>query len=263
MRDEWVDLASKMILSKPDFYSGTGKKIFRGRRATFECMNGDFKEEEVGYKKAKIALLKKAYIHEESLNASSYLWDMRRETKKYGSVGFHCFNHLLKSHSGENANKYSSKMGPCIQAASLTLLPKGQCSFDFFYRTTEVIKKFPADLVFIRDYLIPRFNLDGLELTHSTFHFSNMTVSSMYVGVILPFKKNPIEFLDRVREKDPVYFRSIVRWLSGMLQVRPEEEDYAFKQSRRTGGGIRRQLTDQSRREILEYAQRHHHKSGK
>jgi hypothetical protein len=42
------------------------------------------------------------------------------------------------------------------------------------YRSTEVFKKFPADIVLLRDLLLPPFDFSGMEIT-VTCYFANMT----------------------------------------------------------------------------------------
>jgi hypothetical protein len=74
------------------------------------------------------------------------------EERSYGSVGFTTYNHFLKN-SPTKKSKRASVMGPCIQSVVITQHNKKQYSIDCFYRTTELLKKFPADLVFIRDVL--------------------------------------------------------------------------------------------------------------
>lgn len=219
MRQDWIDNATELCERKATFYSGC-RKILRSRSVFFEHMVDDLVLADAGYTKSKMTMLKKAYLHEESRQSALEQWDIRLGKGKYGSVGFHCYNHLIKGHGnralaeskGERTGKASraSIMGPCIQSVILTLEDKGGTSVDIFYRTTEFFKKFPADLVFVRDVLLEDFQLP--KLSGITFHFANITLHPMYFVTIIPLLDNPIRTLDRIKRRDKYFFEWIVKW---------------------------------------------------
>ena len=76
---------------------------------------------------------------------------------------------------------------------------------DVFYRTTELLKKFPADLVFIRDVLLEGFNFDGMKFEGMNCHFANITVHPAYFSTIIPHLDDPITELEKIKKKD-LYF---------------------------------------------------------
>src|SRR6218665_343236 len=160
MIDEWTDQCLRFAAQPADLWSGC-RKILRNVSFSIEDFSDDLKIADCGFTKSKLTMLRKYYLHAESREAAVKLWDSRCSKGKYGSVSFHCFNHFVKGHATKDTTKVSraSIMGPCIQSVVLTWLKKGEIEIDIFYRTTELLKKFPADLVFIRDELLAPFNL--------------------------------------------------------------------------------------------------------
>lgn len=221
MRAEWLRLALRSAATKADFYSGA-RKILRNQHVTFRNIKPDLLIGDCGFGKAKLTMLRKSYIHSESRTAAVALWDGRLKREKYGSVGFHCFNHYVKGVANEHANerisgerpgsKRASVMGPCIQSVSITLLKKGSSSIDFFYRTTELFKKFPADLVFIRDELLAPFDFSRAPIDHVNFHFANVTCHPMYFVTMLPLFDDPVEELMKLRRADRYFHDWVVKW---------------------------------------------------
>lgn len=155
--------------------------------------------------------LERNYINVPARDMAISLWERRMAQGKYGSVAFHCYNHLLKA-DPDKKSKRASVMGPCIQSVVLTLLKRGVIEVDIFYRTTEVLKKFPADLVFLRDVLLKPFNLP--EDVTVNFFFSNLTVHPMYFVTIIPLLEDPIEDLEDIRLADSYYYQWVVKWTS-------------------------------------------------
>ena len=150
MKKDWLRWSLSLSREPADFYSGA-RKILRNRTLTFTRVKDDLTIGDSGFTKMKMTLLRKGYIHEESIEAAIMLWERRKSQRKYGSVGFTCYNHFIKTDPNKKS-KRASVMGPCIQAVTLTLLNDGTTVVDVFYRTTEFFKKFPADTM-IRDAL--------------------------------------------------------------------------------------------------------------
>ena len=225
LRDEWVEHCLRLSRTKADFYSGC-RKIIRDRKLTFEALTPELVMADAGFTKAKMSYLKRAYLHEESREVAVDLWNRRKEQGKYGSIGFTCYNHLIKGHAqnaywnrvNERIHPHQAKvsrasvMGPCIQSVVITLLNKKQAAITLFYRTTELFKKFPADLVFVRDVLLEPFDFTGIEITEVTCHFANITCHPMYFVTLVPLIEDPVAELIKIGDADP-YFRDwIVKW---------------------------------------------------
>jgi hypothetical protein len=242
LKQEWLGLCLAWAREPAEFYSGA-RKIIRNRHWT---LDGDALNEEgdslemtdAGYRgTSKLRQLERNYIHSESREMATVLWEGRLKRGKYGSVGFHCFGHYIK---GTNTNywewnrrkkasdeekrefdiprsKRASVMGPCIQAVAVTLLNNGNSSVDLYYRTTELFKKFPADLVFIRDSLLEPFDFSSAPIQELNFHFANVTCHPMYFVTLLPLVRDPVRELRSLKKDDKYFHDWAVKWTARYL----------------------------------------------
>lgn len=207
MKKRWIDACLEFSRIPADFYSGA-RKILRTRSIHFSDLKDDISLDDAGYTSAKLAHLKRNYLHAESIEVAQQLWKRRVEQDKYGSVGFTCYNHFIKNNPDKKA-KRASVMGPCIQAVILTYLPSGDTSIDVFYRTTELFKKFPADLVFLRETINSNFKLD---LQNFSCHFANVTLHPMYFVTIVPHISDPIAVLETIKKRDIYFYNWTIKW---------------------------------------------------
>ncbi len=208
MKADWLDHCLALAEKKETLYSGC-RKIIRNQSLTFD-LPFDIALEDAGYTKAKMAYLERAYLHSESLQVATQLWLRRREQQKYGSVGVTCYNHFIKNDPAKKS-KRASVMGPCIQSYTLTLTKKNTVAIDVFYRTTELFKKFPADLVFLKNSLL-NFDFTGFTTQDVTCHFANITLHPMYFVTILPHLPNPLASLERLKSRDKYFFDWVIKW---------------------------------------------------
>lgn len=216
MKRSWLNHCLRLAREEGDFYSGA-RKIHRHKTLIFTNLAHDLSLEDAGYRSHKLTILTKHYLHQESRQSALDQWNTRLKKGKYGSVGFSCYNHLIKGHASldrmlTSTGKVSraSIMGPCIQSICLTVNNHNETSVDIFYRTTEIFKKFPADLVLIRDVLLKDFPLPNLE--NITFHFANVTCHPMYFVTILPLLKSPILELSDLKVSDRYFHDWVVKW---------------------------------------------------
>ena len=208
LKAEWVEYCLGFAAEPPDLYSGC-RKILRGRRMLFTVMDDSLQLADAGFTNHKMAYLRRAYLHEESLAVAIDLWGRRRVQDKYGSVGVTCYNTFIHA---EKTSKRASVMGPCIQSVVITYLDKRTYAIDMFYRTTELLKKFPADLVFVRDVILPAFDFEGMKLVGMDCHFANVTLHPMYFVTILPLIDDPIHALEVLKERDIYFHDWVVKW---------------------------------------------------
>ncbi len=209
MKRQWLEICRQFANTPGDIWSGS-RKIIRQGYAEFTEVNNDLGLGDAGYTNTKLTLLKKLYIHEESIATGIFLWNKRLESKKYGSVGITTFNHFMKVKDDAKKAPRASNMGPCLVSVTLTLLDsKGNVAVDVFYRTTELFKKFPADLVFLRDCILSRFNIPCLKRIN--FHFANITCHPMYWVTILPLVDDPIAEFESIRRSDPKFWAYAVK----------------------------------------------------
>lgn len=206
MIDSWINNALDCAKQKADFYSGC-RKILRSRIMRFK-LNGNLDIEEAGYTKSKLSLLRKGYLHVESRDIAKQLWTRRLEQDKYGSVGFTTYNHFIKNDPNKKS-KRASVMGPCIQSVVLTHVNKKLDEVDVFYRTTEIFKKFPADLVFIRDELLDGFSVNA---SHLTCYFANVTAHPMYFITLIPSIDDPIRRFEELKKQDKYFYDWCIKW---------------------------------------------------
>lgn len=262
MKKEWVQEVLRMSRREADFYSGC-RKIIRGRSVTFHDLwdtSDPLILEDAGYTKHKLSHLTRGYLHPESIRVAQMLWDLRRKKTSYGSVGFTTYNHFLKNDT-EKKSKRASVMGPCIQSVTLTQVKgggKASYAIDCFYRTTELLKKFPADLVFIRDVLLADFNFEGMEFLGMTCHFANVTVHPMYFVTMLPALDDPIEELEKIRKKDKYFFDWIIKWSARYLIDEYSRGIDKFAQALRVKDDARERIRGRRRRELVAYLEKHH-----
>lgn len=129
---------------------------------------------------------------------------------------------LMSMHAGA---KRSDSMGHCITSIAFSLTPK-RCEATVMYRSTELIKKFVADLVFI-----PRvFERLDLKPQKVDFFFSNAYVSGVFFPSLFVYQ-NPIEFLEKIRKHDPEMFKVATRFLRRSVRTRDQEFPYSPEQS--------------------------------
>lgn len=255
MIDDWLRACRMLAREEADFYSGA-RKILRGRQLHFSNLGDDIQLGDAGYTKSKLTLLTKLYHHHESHEKALELWDRRVKQGKYGSVSFHCFNHLTKNDPNKKS-KRASVMGPCIQSVVLTLPDKGKGSVmvDVFYRTTELYKKFPADLVLLRDVLLRPFNLEDVEIT---MHMANLTLHPMYYVTIIPHQEDPIRTLESLRKGDSHFYNWIVKWTARYICPEYHRGIQKFAQAMRVCKDANERIDSAVMAELRPYLVKHH-----
>lgn len=208
LQQQWLEYCLGWSGVPADFYSGC-RKILRGQVMILNSLDASLTLADAGFTSHKMRYLERAYLHPESQAVAVDLWGRRRKQDKYGSVGVTCYNHFIKS---EKTSKRGSVMGPCIQSFTVTYLNRRQYAVDVFYRTTELLKKFPADLVFLRDVLLTPFDVSEMQLTEVRCHFANVTVHPMYFATVLPLIGDPLAALRELKQRDLYFHNWVVKW---------------------------------------------------
>lgn len=210
MRDQWLKECLRLSSQQADFYSGARKII---TNVNFSWEADDFTTpvelRDCGFTKSKLTMLRRLYYDDAHSQAVGALWVRRLEQGKYGSVGVSTYHHLTKNDPNKKS-KRASVMGPCLLGVTLTLLNGGATVVDCFYRTTELYKKFPADLVFLNEVLLPPFQID--ELKRVNFHFANVTCHPMYFVTLIPHISRPVSALRQLRTEDEYFWKWVVKW---------------------------------------------------
>jgi hypothetical protein len=262
MKQEWIRHVLKLSKREADIYAGC-RKILMGVQLRFHDLwdeEDPLELKDAGYTKAKMSHLRRLYLHEESKAMAITLWNERRKKTSYGSVGFTCYNHLLKNDPTKKS-KRASVMGPCLQSVVITQLKggkKARYSIDVFYRTTELLKKFPADLVFLRDVLLEGFDFEGMEFEGLTCHFANVTVHPQYFVTAIPELEDPFKSLERIKKKDKYFYEWLIKWTARYLCEEHYRGIAKFAQALRVKMDADKRITGKLRKKLTKYLRDNH-----
>lgn len=263
LKAEWLDYAISLSKEKADFYSGY-RKIQSARMLTFTGLDKSLQLADAGYTKMKLSGLVRHYFHKESHDAAVQLWARRRTQETYGSVGFTCYNHLIKGGTIDAKRaKRASVFGPCIQSVVVTWLSRGSYSVDIFYRTTEFYKKFPADLILLRDILLDGFDFKGMELVTVNCHFANITMHPMYLVTVLGLVEDPIAFLEKIRIKDRDFFIKCMRWTIHYICPEFYQRIANYSQAKRVHMHVQKMFDKTQMKALQKYLRANHPGKGK
>lgn len=256
--DSWLEHCLNGCAQPADLYSGC-RKILRPMTLTFPQLDDSLTLRDAGYTKSKLTMLTKHYLHEESRDVARQLWDLRKAKGKYGSVGFTCYAHFVKGGTIDaKRSKRASVFGPCIQAVTITLLNKKSYTVDVFYRTTELFKKFPADLILLRDVLLAPFDFDGLECRGVTGHFANVTIHPMYAVTILPHLDNPVQVFEDIRKKDKFFADWMVKWTARYICTEYRRGIEKFAQAMRVCMDANDRIDPKKMKALQSYVRKNH-----
>jgi hypothetical protein len=259
MREAWLKWVVELSCAQDDLFWSGARKVLFNRRFTFDTFDDSIGIGELGFTKSKIRILQTKYFHPESFGAAMYLHEHNVRRRKYSSASFHCYNHYLKS-TYETRSSAGSVMGPCIQSVVLTLKPhEKRTAVDMFYRTTEALKKFPADLIWLNQNVFPLVpGQDKFPLVGVTIHFANITLHPMYLSVLLALCQDPIATLQLIRSRDPALWRHAGVWLSRYLIGGAASRSIeSFAQSKRTADSAMTALAGKPLRDITNYLFEH------
>ena len=242
----WVDFCSEQAL-RPAYYMSGVQKIIQGavwvvpRDILFDKTT-DITDFGYSAKGNKMRSLKKHYFNKEKTKYARKLVKTKWEQRSYGSCGFPL--------TGDQ--KKWTKQDFCMQSCTVTHYPAGGLKICIFYRTTEVIKKFGADLIFIRRVILPRF--DRIKsIDDVTFMISNLTVHPMFFTTLLAHHYEPIDFLEKIRHKDPRYFNGICKWMGKYLFEGETSWIQKFSQAKQTHLAMKRLMSDDRLEELRSY----------
>lgn len=214
MKKTWLKACAEFASMPCDFYA-SNRKIIRNESIVFTKWKNDLTLRDIGYTSAKLKRLVKDYIHEESRDKAIELWDHFKQRNSYASTSFHTYNHLVKA-GATSPSESKETRGPCLQSVIITLLPKRTAGIDVFYRTTELFKKFPADLLLLDELLKP-FDFKDTPIVSRTFHFANVTCHPMYTIVPAALADEPWEFFEAIKKTDPKFFKICITWMHRYL----------------------------------------------
>ncbi len=131
------------------------------------------------------------------------------------------FSALCMSMRG--GEKDSRSMGHCINAIAFTIGDDIRATV--MYRSTELIKKFAADLAFIPWV----FEQLEVKVDHVDFFFANAYLSGVFFPTLFRYH-DPIEFLEMLRKKDQFLFVVATRFLRRIVKTEDQTFPYSPEQ---------------------------------
>ena len=116
-------------------------------------------------------------------------------------------DHTSVSIQLKGQKKDPRSQGFCMQNLVITMT-KEVVTVDIYYRSTELVQKFLADLIFFSEVLPPLFERLGKEPTVIRFTFANVYLSSVFMPIFCRLDSDPAEFFRTLQLNDPRFFRT-------------------------------------------------------
>lgn len=137
----------------------------------------------------------------------------------------------------------TNAQGHCIRGLVLhytsprvTLDKKPRLTIDIVYRTTELLRKFGADLIFLTEILIPKVLEDNpwgiTEPDEVRMYFSSCFFSALFIPVFFQYV-DATEFLSNLYlvQGDSIFYRRCVYRTKTMLEKEPETYKFASRKN--------------------------------
>jgi hypothetical protein len=180
---------------------------------------------DLSYGKQKVTRLMNLYYNAEEVATAKAKLD-ERKGEEHSSVSV-----LMR-----NQIKDSRSQGWCIQNIVVSTGKTGAATADIFYRSTELIQKFSADMVLIQRVF------DSLEVAPEKvrFYFANAYISAVFFPLLFRHV-DPIHFLEHIRTHDPKFFflatKAISRYLdpSNRYTYKAQVRQWKFAQDLERG----------------------------
>ena len=206
LMDNWRDFVAELALEPP--YIKAGSQAIYCDRDWIMDANTLLDDESmqltnIGFTKSKITQLTRHYQNPESIKRASSDFDDRLKGKKYGS-GVWDFRGEVKK---------NTKQDYCITAGVVAYYPPHKHTrLTIYYRTVELIFRYRADLIFLRDVIFPQFDLDTVPPDTLTFRFTNCTIHPMFGVFLLMELDDPEGFLITMLESNHDMAKQWLRW---------------------------------------------------
>jgi hypothetical protein len=212
---QWINNCLVLARAPGDHYKPNTRKVFRDITFNLGPLDDSISLRSIGYTQSKITTLARLYTHVPSLDMARQLWDFYRDgrtgTRNNDSVSFSTYGHLIKNKMVRRTGV--SAMGPCLQSVVITSVEDVGGRINLFYRTSDLLKKFPADLIFVRT-LIQTFSGYADGEWPLCVHFANLTVAAPYFPVLFPHIPDIPRELDRIKRTDKQFHTFIVQFAS-------------------------------------------------
>lgn len=219
MREHWINLVKTAAIAEPTQVVQE-RKMHLGQvwkvPGLAWAAGFPITPRQLGYQpnSTKLTQLTRTYFNQESLEAANRKLVSRiKAGKTQTSVGA----------SLVAGGKREESQGHCMRAITVNHFRNkdwNHLSVHIFYRTTEVIQKFAADLWFLQEKVFPTLLKDvNVPLSEVRFYFTVLSFSPLFLPVLYNFV-DPVEFLEEVRKGDPGYFQKVLFRTKAPLQAK-------------------------------------------
>lgn len=199
--------------------------------------------EDWGYGRNKITQLTRNYVSEEEFDRVRAIL-ARRDASKYTSVALNL----------RGKPKDSRSQGWCM--LSLVISRGERTVVELQYRTTEVILKFAADIVFLQHYLLRWLDLEPEAFR---FRFANLGISGVYFPYLID-KLDLVEMLQFIRKRDQDFFFRTTRFL--LKSSYQEKQHHPFSPERVAHAYLWKHGTKAQIRAVRDYLEAERSKAG-
>jgi len=202
----WLEFVSELALEEPYIKAGS-QAIYCDQTWTVDANqfldDVSMQLSNIGFTKSKITQLTRHYQNPESIKRAAQDLDDRLQGKKYGSGVWDFRGHPKKN----------TKQDYCITAGVVAYYPPHRHTrLTVYYRTVELIFRYRADIIFLRDVIFPQFDLDTVPPDTLTFRFTNCTIHPMFGVFLLMEHDTPEEFLYQMCESNTDMAKQWLRW---------------------------------------------------
>lgn len=231
----WYQFICQVLYSLPPFYiSSSGRKYVFD--ATMDVPGPawergfPFTMSDLGYRgeKSKMSQLKRIYLNKGALEeARKKLMERAKRKTEFTSVAV----------STMAARKDKRSQGHCMVAIVVTHKPP-QTFVTVYYRITEVVQKFGADLVFLSREVFPQLIPENLcPLKEVRFRFANAYFSPLFLPILYRYV-DPSDFLAEMGKRldlntsslERALFRSCCRAaILPLIQKNPDHYKYRMR----------------------------------
>lgn len=216
MIKHWLEFLSRASVAPSLVITGVRKVAAdQAFQLPYAALQGSkLRYEDICYTKAKGAQLQRNYWDQDSVDAAvEKLLD--RKDKPHSSVSIQL----------QGQGKDSRSQGFCMQNMVITVTPE-VCTVDIYYRSTELIQKFLADLIFFSVKLPLIFDRLGRQPSVIRFKFANVYLSAVFMPIFLRYETDHLGFFKHLQLGDPKFFRTC-----GLATRRffNEEHNYTYR----------------------------------
>lgn len=198
MINQWTELIWKVASTKTLVISGVRKIVSDIQfQLTWDQLNScELKYSDICYTPSKEKQLLRNYWNEDEVEAAVEKL-LSRKGKVHSSVSIQL----------RGREKDSRSQGYCMQNMVITITPE-KSYVDIYYRSTEVIQKFLADLIFFSRMLPKIFDKIGVSPDLVRFKFANVYLSSVFIPIFIRYEENPDGFFLWLKRHDLRFYRT-------------------------------------------------------